>query len=136
MAKLKQNKAMPFVILFLLSVVIMVMTFILGSGEGNLQSALLNSYFRDPLLLAMNLIPIVIVFLIIYSLSGRLYLGFFLTSGIFFAISVVQKFKMIYRDEPFFIFRQRGIFVFFPKHGGKFFVVVLGPFTQEHAPGK
>lgn len=103
MAKLKQNKAMPFVILFLLSVVIMVMTFILGSGEGNLQSALLNSYFRDPLLLAMNLIPIVIVFLIIYGLSGRLYLGFFLTSGIFFAISVVQKFKMIYRDEPFMI---------------------------------
>ena len=77
MEKLKNNKATPFVILGLLSAMIMIMTFIFGSGEGDMQRTLLVSYFNDPLLLAMNLIPIIAVFLLIYALSGRLYLGFF-----------------------------------------------------------
>lgn len=103
MEKLKNNKATSFVILGLLSAMIMIMTFIFGSGEGDMQRTLLVSYFNDPLLLAMNLIPIIAVFLLIYALSGRLYLGFFATAALFFAIGVVQKFKLIYRDEPFMI---------------------------------
>lgn len=56
---------------------------------------------EKPLLLFMNFLPVFLLFVFLYALSGRLWLGFSVTGLLFFALSVVQQFKLMYRDEPF-----------------------------------
>lgn len=97
----RQGKALATI--FALSVVIMLATFVYACGQAGIHSPIFRSYFSDPLLLLMNLLPILMVFLLIYTLSGRIWAGFLTTSILFFVLSVTQKYKLIFRDEPLLI---------------------------------
>lgn len=87
-------------ILVVLSFLIMTITFIYASAVWNLEMPLFRSYFSSGLLLLMNYTPIFLFMVVIYLLSNRLWVGF-LSSCLFVILSVVNKFKLTYRDDPF-----------------------------------
>ncbi|MDY3118059.1 MAG: LTA synthase family protein [Peptoniphilus sp.] len=91
----------PYEILVGLSFLITLFTLAYACGDGATRVPLFISYLKSPLLLLMNFLPVFFLFLFFYALSGRLWLGFSATSVLFFLLSVVQKFKLLYRDEPF-----------------------------------
>lgn len=91
----------PYGIMAMLSALITLFTLYYACGDGPLREALFASYFKSPLLLFMNFLPVFLLFVFLYALSGRLWVGFSVTGLLFFVLSVVQKFKLMYRDEPF-----------------------------------
>ncbi|MDD7363423.1 MAG: LTA synthase family protein [Peptoniphilus sp.] len=102
--KLKSKETWkPFAIIFLLSLVITLITLVFACGQEGVRSPIFKSYLGDPLLIMMNFLPIFIAFLLIYALSGRVWVGFLTTSIIFFLLSVVEKYKLLFREEPFVI---------------------------------
>lgn len=86
------------IVLIGLSLLIMVITFALSSAT--LNEELFESYLNSPLLMLMNLIPIILTMSLIYLVSNKLWLGFSLTSLIFVAMGLVNKLKLTYRDDP------------------------------------
>lgn len=82
----------------ILSFLLMSMTFVFSSASFN--SILFESYFRSRRLMFMNFIPIFLLMTLLSLIFNRLWISFGLTSTILFIISTVNKFKLIYRDEP------------------------------------
>lgn len=82
-----------------LSFLIMTLTFVFSSAAWNMD--LFNSYFQSSLLILMNFMPIFILMLILYLVINRLWLSFLISSVIFIVMAIVNKFKLYYRDEPF-----------------------------------
>lgn len=86
-------------IIIALSFLVMTLTFVFSSATWNLP--LFYSYFNSGLLLIMNFIPIFFVMLILYLITNRLWISFSITSLLFVIMSIVNKFKLYFRDEPF-----------------------------------
>ncbi len=86
-------------IIIALSFLIMSLTFVFSSAAWNMD--LFLSYFQSPLLILMNYLPIFAFMVILYLIINRLWLSFLITSFIFIAMSIVNKFKLYFRDEPF-----------------------------------
>lgn len=84
-----------------LSCLITFFTFMFSDEVALLDSPLFLSYFEDPLLMFLNFLPVALVFTSVYILSNRLWIGFLTSSALWVAMSIVNKFKLIYRDEPF-----------------------------------
>lgn len=99
----RSNKLLKFLItiiaIVLLSAVIMTVTFVFSSADLNIE--LFKSYFQSINLIFMNILPIVIFISLIYVMSNRLWLSFSLGSALFGIASLVNKFKLTYRDDPF-----------------------------------
>ena len=93
------NQIITLLLILLLSAFIMTVTFIFSSA--NLNQVMFDSYFRSIELMLMNILPIFIFMSIVYILSNRLWVGFATTSLLFVVASLVNKFKLTYRDEPF-----------------------------------
>ena len=87
------------IIILLLSFLIMAITFIFSSSSLNLP--LFKSYFTSGGLMLMNIIPILIFMIFIYILFNRLWLSFAVSSFLFVTMSIINKFKLTYRDDPF-----------------------------------
>ncbi len=86
-------------VLLALSFLIMSITFIFSSSAWNMPMFL--SYFKDVKLMIMNFIPIFLFMTFIYFLSNRLWVGFLSSWVLFVTMSIVNKFKLTFRDEPF-----------------------------------
>lgn len=86
-------------VLFGLSFLIMSITFVFSSSTWNIPMFI--SYFKSAKLMLMNLIPIFIVMTFIYLLSNRLWVGFLSSWALFVTMSIVNKFKLTFRDDPF-----------------------------------
>jgi len=87
-------------ILIALSFLIMTLTFVFANPVWNIDMPIFRSYFKSPLLMLMNFIPIFLFMTILYLISNRLWIGF-LSSCIFVVLAVINKFKLMYRDDPF-----------------------------------
>ena len=85
--------------MIILSILIMTITFAFSSATLNLP--LFQSYFKGQTLMLMNFIPIFLFMTLVYLISNKLWLGFSLTSLVFVTGSIVNKFKLTYRDDPF-----------------------------------
>lgn len=83
----------------ILSFLLMAMTFLYSTAPLNLK--LFKSYFQGKWLMLMNYIPIFFIFIFLSLLFNKLWLGFFITSVPLFIMSIVNRFKIIFRDEPF-----------------------------------
>ncbi len=79
----------------LLAIGMMVMTVV------PMNEALVRILVTDLLTMAVNTLPLFLIMTAIYLLSGRIWIGFSLTGIFFFIVSQINKFKLIYRDEPF-----------------------------------
>ncbi|WFA07709.1 alkaline phosphatase family protein [Tissierella sp. Yu-01] len=90
-----------FLILIASSFLIMTITFVFATSIFVIGSPLFRSYFKSGLLLLMNFIPIFLFMVIIYLLSNRLWLSFLSSGTLFVTFSIINKFKLTYRDDPF-----------------------------------
>lgn len=99
--KLKSSTeaAITIIAIVLLSILIMSVTFAFSSGAFN--PSLFKSYFKGILLLVMNFIPIFLFMAFTYLITNRLWAAFSLTSILFVTMSIINKFKLMYRDDPF-----------------------------------
>ena len=88
-------------LLILLSLGITFITLMFAGPVFSVGLPLFQSYFKSPILIFMNFLPIFIFMLLIYLLSNRLWIGFFASGMTFVGISLVNKFKLMYRDDPF-----------------------------------
>lgn len=102
-SRIEENKTYKAIIIGIiilgLSGIIMAITFGLSSATLNLS--LYKSYLLSPLLMTMNLIPILMVMVLIYLISNRLWLGYSITALLFVVMGIINKIKLTYRDDPF-----------------------------------
>lgn len=98
---MKQGTKMILASLTIIVLSAVIMTITLAFSSASLNKPLFESYFQQPMLLLMNFIPIVLLMSILYILSNRLWVGFSVTSLVFVTMSIVNKLKLTYRDDPF-----------------------------------
>lgn len=58
-------------------------------------------YFTHPLLLALNLLPVMLFMVLMWMLTGRAWIAFLLTNALFTTASIGSYFKLMFRDDPF-----------------------------------
>lgn len=57
-------------------------------------------YFHDPLILVLNILPILALLALFYGLLGRSHWAFLLTGAVVLALSVGNYYKLMFRDDP------------------------------------
>lgn len=57
-------------------------------------------YFHDPLILALNILPVVALLALFYGLTGRSHWAFLLTGAVVLGFSVGNYYKLMFRDDP------------------------------------
>lgn len=67
---------------------------------GDYPDVLMGSYLRRPLLLALNLAPVVMLVLLLYALAGRPWIAFLLSSVLVWGLSLGNYYKLRFRDDP------------------------------------
>lgn len=87
------------IIILLASFLIMIITFAFSSAHFN--PPMFKSYFTSKVLIFMNLFPILVFMAFCYIISNRLWLSFVISTFLFVTLSLINKFKLIYRDDPF-----------------------------------
>lgn len=85
--------------LVILSVLIMTVTFVFSTAV--FDPILFKSYFSGKRLLVMNFIPIFLFMVLMYIIFNRLWAAYSATGLLFVTMSLVNKFKLMYRDDPF-----------------------------------
>lgn len=86
-------------IMGILSFLLMAISFFFSTAS--FDPILFRSYFQGKWLMLMNFIPIFLTMNIFALLFNKLWISFSISSGLLFAMSTVNKFKLMYRDEPF-----------------------------------
>jgi len=86
-------------IITVLSFITMALTFVFSRAVWDMEMFI--SYFQSPKLLLLNFLPIFLLFALIYLVTNRLYLGYFISTGLWVTFSIINKFKLTYRDDPF-----------------------------------
>lgn len=86
------------IIIGLLSFLLMGISFFFSTA--NFDPVLFRSYFQGRWLMLMNFIPIFLIMSALSLLFNQLWISFSLTSVLIFLMSIVNKFKLMYRDEP------------------------------------
>ena len=61
---------------------------------------LIATYFEHPLIILLNLFPVVFLAAFFYLLTNRAWLGQLLSGGLAVALGIVNYHKMLYRSEP------------------------------------
>ncbi|WP_458863166.1 LTA synthase family protein [Acidaminobacterium chupaoyuni] len=90
--------AYSFVALTALSVAMGVASLLFATG--GFGKAMFESYWQNPLLLALNLLPPVLLSWIFTFLLGRCWAGFFTSSSLVAAATLANYFKLALRDDP------------------------------------
>ena len=90
-----------FILLMILSLGITIITFIFAGPAFNIEMPIFNSYFQSPILIFMNFFPIFTLILLVYLLSNSIWISFLVSWVFFLVLSLINKFKLMYRDDPF-----------------------------------
>lgn len=86
------------ILIGVLSFLIMIITFKYSIVSTELL--LFPTYFESKWLMMMNIIPIFLLMVLFSLIFNRLWISFSITSIFFFLMSVINNYKLIYRDEP------------------------------------
>lgn len=76
---------------------------------GSYSPNVFYSYFTHPLILALNLAPVVGLELLLWCLTGRSALSFFLAGFVTLGFSIGNYFKLLFRDDPLMFQDMRNI---------------------------
>lgn len=98
-----RGKAMVFRLwnfLFLLASGICLGMVLLLLAYGNYSSAIFWNYFKSPLILFLNVAPVVVLVFLMKLIVGRSWLAFLSACVISFAAAAVSYFKLLFRDDP------------------------------------
>ena len=93
------NRLWNLAALLLSSLLICVASLLLAVGSFGIE--LFFSYFRHPLILLLNWLPVLLLQLLLYCVFGRQWLAFLLTAALILTASVGNLFKLRFRYEPF-----------------------------------
>jgi phosphoglycerol transferase MdoB-like AlkP superfamily enzyme len=61
----------------------------------------IGRYIKAPLLFVLNLLPLLLLMLLLYHLSARLWVTFGLGGGLYIVMHIINRFMMELREEPF-----------------------------------
>jgi len=67
---------------------------------GDYPDVLMKSYFQNPLIAALNIMPVVLALFTLYFLLGRSWLAFFVTGAVVWGGSLGNYYKLRFRDDP------------------------------------
>lgn len=67
---------------------------------GHYDAQLFRSYFTHPLILLLNVLPVILLELLLWLLFSRSWLAFFLTGVVTLGVSIGHYFKLLFRDDP------------------------------------
>lgn len=67
---------------------------------GDYPDVLMGSYLKRPLLLALNVLPVVALVLLLYGLTGRPWVAFLESSVVVWGLSLGNYYKLRFRDDP------------------------------------
>lgn len=67
---------------------------------GDYPDIIMGSYFRHPLLLLLNLAPVVLLLALLYAALGRSWAAFLLTGAVVWGLSLGNYYKLRFRDDP------------------------------------
>lgn len=67
---------------------------------GDYTDMLMKSYLQRPLLLLLNVAPVVVLVLLLYLLTGRPWAAFLLSSVLVWGLSLGNYYKLRFRDDP------------------------------------
>lgn len=67
---------------------------------GDYTDMLMKSYLQRPLLLLLNVTPVVVLVLLLYLLTGRPWTAFLLSSVLVWGLSLGNYYKLRFRDDP------------------------------------
>ncbi len=69
-------------------------------GTQDISFLRLGAYFREPVILLLNLLPVALVMWALYLLTNRVWLSWLISSVFFLLLSFVNYFKVALRGEP------------------------------------
>lgn len=67
---------------------------------GDYTDMLMKSYLQRPLLLFLNVAPVVVLVLLLYFLTGRPWIAFLLSAVLVWGLSLGNYYKLRFRDDP------------------------------------
>lgn len=70
---------------------------------GKYTSEIFNFYLCSIQLLAMNILPVCLVCLLVYSITGVKWVGILFGGGLATVLSIVNYYKLSFRDDPLYI---------------------------------
>lgn len=82
-----------------LSILLCFMTLVLTVIPCDLH--LVRILMTDVRIVVMNTVPILGIMLLVYCISNHIWVSFLITGLIVFAIAEVNRFKTVFRDDPF-----------------------------------
>lgn len=84
--------------LMLVSLAIGVSGLVLAAGS--FGQSMIDSYFANPAILALNLVPGLLLILLLWFITGRAWLATVLGGGAITILSAANYFKVMFRDDP------------------------------------
>ncbi len=69
---------------------------------GHYSWGVFEGYLSSPLILAMNILPVVLLIFLFYGLLGRAWLAFLLGGGVALGLSLGNYYKLCFRDDPLY----------------------------------
>lgn len=85
--------------MLILSFIIMSITFLFSKSVVDMNFII--TYYKDIRLILMNFIPIFLFMVLMYLIFNKMWASFLATSLLFVTLSIVNRFKLTYRDDPF-----------------------------------
>ncbi len=73
----------------------------LALAYGNYPFGVFKGYFKVPMIVVLNVLPVIAATYVLYFLTGRAWISHFLVSGLVIASSIGDYFKLRFRDDPF-----------------------------------
>jgi len=70
-------------------------------GATGTETAIFRMYFSSPMLIVLNLLPLIFFVFLIYFISGRAWIAFSFPTFLVLALSSIEFFKIQVRSEPF-----------------------------------
>lgn len=67
---------------------------------GDYPDTIMKTYFQHPLILFLNIAPVVLALFLAYALAGRAWLAFLLTDLAVWGLSLGNYYKLRFRDDP------------------------------------
>ncbi len=67
---------------------------------GDYPDTIMKTYFQHPLILFLNIAPVVLALFLLYALAGRGWLAFLLADLVIWGLSLGNYYKLRFRDDP------------------------------------
>lgn len=67
---------------------------------GDYPDTIMKTYFQHPLILFLNIAPVVLALFLVYALVGRPWLAFLATDLVVWGLSLGNYYKLRFRDDP------------------------------------